>query len=190
MTISTPFGVVFPSKTLHEVRYFLFEESKKLLLNLIKIFCLMKVDYFTIPEITVSYKDRVKASDRAVVKCSKDAARILAVAFENCMEHHEEVYALFLNRANRVLGISNIAKGGIDGAFVDIRIILQTALKVSASAVMLSHNHPSGSTKPSSEDITLTKNIQKGCEAVGIQLLDHIVIAEESYASFADEGLL
>ena len=150
----------------------------------------MKVDYFNIPEITVSYKDNVKASERAVVKCSADAAKILAVAFEDCMEHHEEAYALFLNRANRVLGISCISKGGISGTVVDVRIILQTALKVSASALMLSHNHPSGSTIPSREDMAMTKNIQKGCEAVGIQLLDHLIVTEESYTSFADEGLL
>jgi DNA repair protein RadC len=112
----------------------------------------MKVNYFTIPEITVSYKDNVKTSERAVVSSSRDAASILAVAFEECMEHHEEVYVLFLNRANRVLGISNVAKGGIAGAFIDVKIILQTALKVSASAIMLSHNHPSGSLKPSKED--------------------------------------
>ncbi|MDR0506865.1 MAG: JAB domain-containing protein [Dysgonamonadaceae bacterium] len=150
----------------------------------------MKVNYFNIPEITVSYKDNVKASERAVVKSLADAAKILSVAFENCMEHHEEAYVLFLNRANRVLGISCISKGGISGTVVDVRIILQTALKVSASALMLSHNHPSGSTKPSREDITLTQTIQKGCEAVGIQLLDHVVMTSESYMSFADEGLL
>jgi DNA repair protein RadC len=150
----------------------------------------MKVDYFTIPEITVSYKDNVKPSERAVAKSSKDIAEIMAVAFEGCMEHHEEVYVLYMNRASRVLGISNVSKGGINGAAVDVRIILQTALKVSASAVALSHNHPSGSNIPSSEDLNMTKKIQKGCEAVGIQLLDHIIMTSESYMSFADEGLL
>ncbi len=150
----------------------------------------MKVDYFTVPEITVSYKDNVKASERAIVRNSADAVKILSVAFEDCMEHHEEVYVLFMNRANRVLGISNVAKGGISGAFVDVKIILQTALKVSASALMLSHNHPSGSTIPSGEDISLTQKIQKGCEAIGIQLLDHVIMTGETYTSFADEGLI
>ena len=150
----------------------------------------MKVDYFTIPEITVSYKDNVKASERAVIKNSADTARILSVAYEDCMEHHEEVNVLFLNRANRVLGISCIAKGGINGAVVDIRIILQTALKVSCSGILLSHNHPSGSIIASGEDITLTRQIQRGCEAIGVQLLDHVIMTNESYMSFADEGLL
>jgi DNA repair protein RadC len=150
----------------------------------------MKIDYFTVPEISVSYKDTVKASERAVVRCSADAAKILAVAFDGCMEHHEEVYVLFLNRAGRVLGISCVAKGGIDGAVVDVRIVLQTALKASASAVMLSHNHPSGSTVASSQDITLTQRIKDGCKAIGIQLLDHLIMTDETYMSFADEGLL
>jgi DNA repair protein RadC len=150
----------------------------------------MKVDYFTIPEITVSYKDNVKTSQRVVVNSTHDAVKIFAVAFEDCMEHHEEMYALYLNRAGRVLGISNVAKGGIAGTYVDVKIVLQTALKASASSILISHNHPSGSYKPSKEDLVLTNAIKKGCEAVGIKLLDHVIMTEESYCSFADEGLL
>ena len=112
------------------------------------------------------------------------------IAFEDCMEHHEEVNVLFLNRANRVLSISNVAKGGVSGTFVDVKIILQTALKVSALFLALSHNHPSGSLRPSSDDLVMTKIIQKGCEAVGIKLLDHVIMSEENYCSFAEEGLL
>jgi DNA repair protein RadC len=150
----------------------------------------MKVDYFSIPEITVSYKDNVKASERFVVKCSEDASRIFAQAHKDCMEHHEEVNVLFLNRANRVLGISCIGKGGLDGSVVDIRIILQTALKANCSSVMLSHNHPSGSQKPSQQDITITQKLKEGCKTVGLLLLDHLIITNEGYISFADEGLL
>jgi len=150
----------------------------------------MKVDYFSIPEITVSYKDNVKASERFVIKCSEDASRIFAQAHKDCMEHHEEVNVLFLNRANRVLGISCIGKGGLDGSVVDIRIILQTALKANCSSVMLSHNHPSGSQKPSQQDITITQKLKEGCKTVGLVLLDHLIITSEGYMSFADEGLL
>jgi len=150
----------------------------------------MKVDYFKIPEITVSYKDNVKTSERAVVSSSQDIAKIMAVAFEDCMEHHEEVNVLYLNRSNRVLGIQNVSKGGIHEASVDIRIILQTALKVHCTSIALSHCHPSGSSKPSHQDISLTKQIKDGCKAIGIGLLDHVVITSESYCSFAEEGLL
>lgn len=72
----------------------------------------MKVDYFFIPEITVSYKDPVKASERFTIKSSLDASKVFAEAFKDCMQHHEEIYALFLNRSGRVLGILCIGKGG------------------------------------------------------------------------------
>ena len=150
----------------------------------------MKVDYFTIPEITVSYKDTVKASERAIITSSSDAVKVFFVAFEHCVEHHEEVNVLYLNKSNRVLGISNVSKGGISGSFVDIKIILQTALKVSASSILLSHNHPSGSIKPSNDDLVLTEKIKKGCEAIDVKLFDHIIVTNEAFTSFADEGLL
>ena len=150
----------------------------------------MKVDYLTIPEITVSYKDTVKTSERAKITCANDAVTILNTAFENCMEHHEEVNVLYLNNASRVLGISNVSKGGISKALIDVRIILQTALKVSASAILLSHNHPSGCCKPSSEDVAMTEMVKKGCEAIGIRLFDHLIVSNEFYTSFAEEGIL
>jgi len=150
----------------------------------------MKVDYFTIPEITVTFKDKVKASERAVIKNSSDIAGIMAVVCKDCMEHHEEAHVLFLNRSCRVMGILNIARGGIDGAVVDVRIILQTALKVSASAIALAHNHPSGNKNPSKEDIDLTNKIKTGCEVIGIKLIDHVIMTSETYTSLADEGIL
>ncbi len=150
----------------------------------------MKVDYFIIPEITVSYKDQVKASERFVIKSSLDASKIFAEALGDCIQHHEEIYALFLNRANRVLGIQCVGIGGLSEVTADIRIILQTALKVSACGILLAHNHPSGSTTPSRQDILLTENLKAGCKAVGLQLLDHLIVTEETYTSLADEGLI
>jgi DNA repair protein RadC len=150
----------------------------------------MKVDYFTIPEITVSYKDTVKPSERFRVENAADTAKILEVAYKDCMQHHEEVHVLYLNKSHRVLGILNVAKGGIDGALVDIKIILQTALKVSASAIIISHNHPSGSMFPSNDDKDLTNKIKSGCEAVGLKLLDHVIMTEDTYCSFAEENIL
>lgn len=150
----------------------------------------MKVDYFFIPEIVLSYKDPVKASDRFVIHSSMDASKIFAEAFKDCMQHHEEIYALFLNRSNRVLGILCVGKGGLSEVTVDTRIILQAALKANSSGVMLCHNHPSGATRPSQQDMKLTEKLVAGCKAVGIHLLDHLIITEETYTSFADEGLL
>jgi len=150
----------------------------------------MKVDYFTIPEITVSYKDRVKPSERFVVTTAADVVKIFAVAFQDCMQHHEEVNVLYLNRGNRVLGISNVAKGGTHSTVVDVKIILQTALKVSASFLIISHNHPSGNLMPSQQDLELTKTVKTGCELVGLKLLDHLIVNEETHYSFAEANQL
>lgn len=150
----------------------------------------MKIDYFNIPEITISYKDRVKTSERFQIRSSEDLVQIFKIAFEECMQHHEEAYAVFLNRSNRVLGISNISKCGIAGTVVDIKIILQTALKVHASAIIFSHNHPSSNLNPSQDDIRLTENMKAACKLMDISFLDHIIITEESYYSFANEGLI
>ncbi len=150
----------------------------------------MKTDYFIIPEITVSYKDNVKASERFVITCSQDASKVFAEAHKDCMEHHEEVNVMFLNKANRVLGIACIGKGGLDATVVDVRMVLQIALKANCASLMLSHNYPSGSTKPSPQDIMITKQIKDGCKAIGLVLLDHLIMTEETYYSFADEGLI
>ncbi|MTK53882.1 JAB domain-containing protein [Paludibacter sp.] len=150
----------------------------------------MKVDYFKIPEIKVSYKDNVRTSDRFQIKCSDDTVKLLKIAFEDCMQHHEETYVIYMNRANRVLGISNISKCGISSTFVDIKIIMQTALKVHASSIIFSHNHPSSSIGPSPEDIRLTKKLKESCELLDITFLDHIIMTEEDHYSFANEGML
>ena len=150
----------------------------------------MKTDYFKIPEITVSYRDKTKAAERATVYGSGSAAQIFDKVYENCVQHHEEFWVMLLNRANRVLGISHISKSGISETLVDIKILMQTALKAHASGIIISHNHPSGNTKPSAQDIALTKRIKDACETLSISLLDHLIITAESYMSFADEGLL
>jgi DNA repair protein RadC len=150
----------------------------------------MKIDYFKIPEIKVSYKDNVKTTERFQIKCSEDTVQIFRIAFEECMQHHEEAHVVFMNRSNRVLGISNISKCGVASTLVDIKIIMQTALKVHASAIIFSHNHPSSILKPSQEDIRMTKRLREACELLDISFLDHIIMTEESHYSFANEGLL
>ena len=134
------------------------------------------------PQITVSYKD-ADASKRVRIHSSKESYDILKTFYEDCMQHHEECWAMYLNGAGRLLG-------GIDCTVVDIRIVLQTALVSHASGIILSHNHPSGSTVASTPDNNLTSQLKKGCEAIGIQLLDHIILTEDTYLSYMDEGML
>lgn len=92
----------------------------------------MKTTEFTMPEITISYKDNVKASERVKILSSETSYTYLKPFYAECMEHHEESYVMFLNRANKALGISLISKGGMAETVMDVKIILQTALKVHA----------------------------------------------------------
>lgn len=102
----------------------------------------------------------------------------------------EEFWALFLNQNNKVIHIAQLTQGGINQSIVDIRILFKTALEHFSTGIIISHNHPSGSLKPSSEDNAITKKVKEAGDLMSIQLLDHLIITQNSYLSFADEGLL
>jgi len=102
----------------------------------------------------------------------------------------EEFWILLINRANLVLDKSKISQGGISGTVIDTRIILKKAVDKLSSSLILCHNHPSGNLKPSEADIRITEKIKKSGELMDITLLDHLIIADNSYFSFADEGLI
>ncbi len=106
------------------------------------------------------------------------------------IEFQEEVKVILLNRANIVLGIYEMSKGGISGTVVDIRIILGVALKCNASAIILVHNHPSGKLIPSEQDKAITKRLKEACNLLEIELLDHLIISKYGYYSFTDSGIL
>ena len=101
---------------------------------------------------------------------------------------HEECWIGLLNGANKVIEIKRLTQGGSRQTVVDIPILLKMALEKSALAMVVAHNHPSGQNRPSNEDEQITRKIKVGCEAIGITLLDHIIIAKGQYYSFADEG--
>lgn len=106
-------------------------------------------------------------------------------------DHRHEVFAvLFLNRANKINHFEIISEGGITGTIADPRIILRKALEEDAVYMVLCHNHPSGSLKPSRQDETLTQKIKDAARLFDIEVLDHIIVSETGYYSFADEGLL
>ena len=150
----------------------------------------MKIDYFKIPKITVSYTDTVKTSERLLVLSPFDVLSFLNNIYKGCMQHHEEFHVLYLNKNNKALGITNISKGGMDNCDVDVRIILQTALISNSSKIILIHNHPSGNAIPSKQDINITMNINKSCKLIGIELVDHIILTSESYVSLVDSGYI
>jgi len=101
---------------------------------------------------------------------------------------HEEFWVGLLNGANKVIEIKRLTQGGTRQTVVDIPMILKMALEKSALSIVVAHNHPSGQNRPSHEDEVITKRIKSGCEAIGITLLDHIIIVKGQYYSFADEG--
>lgn len=103
---------------------------------------------------------------------------------------HEEFWIIYLNNSNKVILKSQLSKGGITGTLVDVRLVLKTALEVGAVGLILTHNHPSGTLKPSNADIEITKKLKLAAESLDIKVLDHLIITEKAYFSFADESLL
>ena len=103
---------------------------------------------------------------------------------------HEEFWIIYLNNSNKVLQLSQLSKGGITGTLVDVRLAFKEALRVGAVGIILAHNHPSGTLKPSDSDIKLTAKIRKAGESLDINILDHLIITEKAYFSFADEQML
>ncbi|ROI10592.1 JAB domain-containing protein [Chryseobacterium sp. H3056] len=102
----------------------------------------------------------------------------------------EEFWVVFLNQNNRIIAKSRLSSGGINQSVVDIRILFKNALEHFATGIIVAHNHPSGNLKPSQEDLKITKQIAEAGKILNIQLLDHLVVAQNSYLSFADENLL
>ncbi|WP_324720692.1 RadC family protein [Salinimicrobium sp. HB62] len=103
---------------------------------------------------------------------------------------HEEFWILYLNNSNKVIQELPLSKGGITGTLVDVRLAFKQALHLGATALILAHNHPSGNLNPSAADKQLTQKFKTAGESLDVKVLDHIIITENSYFSFADEGLL
>ena len=103
---------------------------------------------------------------------------------------HEEFWIVYLNNANKVLHTAQMSKGGITGTLVDVRLVMKQALELGAVALILAHNHPSGTLKPSSADKQITKKLSTAANALDVKVLDHLIITQKEYFSFADEGVL
>ena len=97
---------------------------------------------------------------------------------------------MYLNNSNKILEKFQISKGGITGTLVDVRISLKKALEIGAVSLILTHNHPSGNLRPSEADKQLTQKLKTAAESLDIKILDHIIVTEKSYFSFADDGIL
>jgi DNA repair protein RadC len=146
----------------------------------------MKNSLEGVSEIEISYKPAI--GSKPEVKCSSDAYLILKEYYpENQIALKEYFVVMYLNQANRVIGVQKLSVGGLTSAVADIRLLFGTALKILATGIVISHNHPSGNTKPSLQDRNLTKQLKEVGELLDIKLLDHIILTPENqYYSFAD----
>jgi DNA repair protein RadC len=122
------------------------------------------------------------------IKSSKDAYHVISDVLSDLP--HEEFWVLYLNRKNEVIKKEHISKGGVSGTIADSKIIFKTAIEQLASAIILCHNHPSGNLKPSVADISLTKKLIEIGAILEVPVLDHLIIGEKDYFSFADENLI
>lgn len=126
--------------------------------------------------------------ERTRIQSSNDAYLLIAPIIADL--NYEEFWIILLNRANKVIDKRKISSGGVSGTIVDPKIIFKTALEKLASSIVLFHNHPSDNLRPSSADLELTRKIKSGAKLLEISILDHIIIGDSGYYSFADEGVL
>ena len=122
------------------------------------------------------------------IKCSKDVADIFHPILSDLL--YEEFWILFLNRSNRVISRMKLSQGGISGTVTDVRLAMKKAIECLASGIIVCHNHPSGNLNPSESDSKITQKIKEAGNLLDIQLLDHLIISDKDYYSFADNGLI
>lgn len=150
-----------------------------------------KQPWQNVAQIELVYRSKVKASERPKVNSSKDIAELLKSMWdENKIDFVEQFKVLLLNRANRVLGIVEIGSGSATGVVADLKLVLAAAILANACNIVVTHNHPSGSTRPSRADEQLTSKLKEAARWHDINVMDHVIVTSEEYYSFADEGLL
>ncbi len=147
---------------------------------------------YKVNEIKVSYKERIPATFWKKISSSQDAADMIFDHWDkDTIGLHESFKIVMLNNGNKVKGIYQISQGGITTTCVDLRIIFSVVLKCLCPAIILTHNHPSGTLRPSESDREITRKIKKAGELFDIKVLDHlIIIPNGDYYSFTDNGIL
>jgi DNA repair protein RadC len=128
------------------------------------------------------------ALEKPKIASSKDVANLMQPILGDL--EHEEFWVLFLNNSNKVVSKNQISKGGLTATIVDIRLVFKSALELASVGIIVCHNHPSGKLQPSTADKQLTQKIKEAGIILDIKLLDHLIITEKAYFSFADENLL
>ncbi|MGD0582235.1 MAG: DNA repair protein RadC [Bacteroidales bacterium] len=126
--------------------------------------------------------------DTPQIKCSRDVFDLIGPLVSDLP--HEEFWILFLNRSNKVMNRMKLSQGGVSGTVTDVRIVMKKAIENLASGIIVCHNHPSGNLNPSESDTRITQKIKEAGALMDIQLLDHLIVSDKDFYSFADNGLL
>ena len=146
----------------------------------------MKTYKANCPELKVQLKrDAIK---KVKITNSKDSADFFRELWDDSIGIYESFFCIYLNNANNTIGWYKVSQGGITGTVADPRLIIKKALDVLATGIVMCHNHPSGQLRPSESDLKLTEKIKQAAIFLDISVLDHIILTEESYYSFSDNG--
>ena len=146
---------------------------------------------YNVAEMEIKYKTKVKASERTKVTYSCELADVFRGIYpEGTIEYCELGFAALLNKQNQVLGIIRLGEGSADGTILNIHKSLQAALLCNARGIAICHNHPSGNLQPSCKDDTITDKAKEMCNVMGYTLIDHIILSDESFFSYRDNGKL
>ena len=144
---------------------------------------------YKFPKIKV--KVSVTKGDKVTITSPEKMVEVMRSIFDaDTILWTEEVIMVCLNRANDVVGYYRVSSGGFSGTILDPRVVMTIALNNASSSIILAHNHPSGNLKPSEGDKAITEKIRKACAFFDMNLLDHLIITDESYLSFKEEGLI
>lgn len=145
---------------------------------------------YKISEIELVYKPKYKAIHRPKLSYAHEVHRLLIQYWcPDRIELIEEFKIILLNSRNSVLGIVNVAMGGLSNVMADPKIIFASALKSGASKIILAHNHPSMDLNPSKEDIALTEQLKRGAFLLGLEIVDHLIVNSEGFYSFKNNGM-
>lgn len=145
---------------------------------------------YKVGELVPKYVRYIETNEKKI-QSSHSAVNLLRKFYDDDqIRYREFFYVMYLSRANEVMGVVKVSEGGISATVVDPKVIFAQALLIGASAMILSHNHPSNNLKPSEQDINLTKKLKEGAGFLEIQLLDHVILTDNSFYSFADDGLI
>lgn len=143
----------------------------------------------TVAEVSATY--RKTEQYKAKLSKSQEVFEFLKNIYnKDTINYTESSFAIFLNRQNNTIAYAGLSNGGTTGCFIDSKVLFGLALNVGAHFIIIAHNHPSGEIQPSKADIEITRQIKEAGAILGILLLDHLIVTEERYYSFMDEGML